>query len=207
MRDDVLRKELLEDLLFMRRGPATFDLAKIATAYALVDQVGRGSPEQALAALLEQRDAHASDPESDVIAYFETSGLGGVGKSLEQRLQDYALRHHVTDRTARRHSDSGADRLSNILRAGYLYERPWGTVLIAQRGQFVHSTVKVELPEHSQWRRPYVQINGKHLEGLEFELRNSTASHKLMVSARERLPVTALGRTARAGFLRYVRRG
>jgi hypothetical protein len=204
VKDDNLRRELLDDLWLMRKGSAAFDLAKLSTAYALVDQVGRGSPDQAYAALLAQRDAFAADPESDVIAYFETSGLGGVGKSLELRLLDYAQRHHVNERTARRHSDSGAERLSNILRGGYLYERPWGMLTIIQRGQYIHSKITIELPEYSMWRRPYVEINEKHVEDLDFELRNSTASHAMMVRGSERLPLTAMGKNAE-GYLFTLR--
>jgi hypothetical protein len=48
------------------------------------------------------------------------------------------------------------------------------------------------------------KINEKHVEDLDFELRNSTASHAMMVRGSERLPLTAMGKNAE-GYLFTLR--
>lgn len=184
MKDDPLRRDLHSELRQIRRGPGEFRLERITTAEAVTDAVGEGSVERAYTTLLDVMVRHGADEEGDVRAYFETCGFNTSGDSLNARLQEYAGRHHVDERTALRRSDRGADRLSYILRDIVNYERPWGNIAIAQRDTTVNATVWVELPSHAMWRRPHVYINGDFQEGREFELHDSE-THESLVSGKE----------------------
>ena len=65
----------------------------------LTDVVGRGSIERAYGAMLDALVRHGADTESDIRAYFDTSGFQTPGDTLDARLKVYAEEHHVEQRT------------------------------------------------------------------------------------------------------------
>lgn len=179
-----MRQDLHAELRQIRRGSGEFRLERIAAFEALTNAVGEGSVERAYTTLLDVMVRHGADEEGDIRAYFETCGFDTTGDNLNGRLQEYAGRHHVDERTALRRSDRGAERLSYVLRDIVNYERPWGNIILGQVGDQIVATVWVEMPSHAMWRRPHVYINGVFQEGREFELHDS-ATHESLVSGQE----------------------
>ncbi len=173
MKDDVLRKDLLTELRALRRGPGPFGLDRVAVFELLTDFVGGGSVELAYTTLLDVLDRDGKDPDGPIRAFFETAGHDTAGENLDERLKRYAANHNVEQRTGLRRSDRGAEQLSYILRDAFNYDRPWANIYAVQNGNLVNLSVTVNIPEHSQWRRPHIYINGEFQEGRRFELRNS----------------------------------
>lgn len=159
-------------------------MVRIATAFTITDFVGRGSVERAYGALLDALIRHGSEPESDIRAYFDTSGFQVEGETLDQRLKAYAAAHHVEQRTALRRSDRGAEKLSYILRDTLTIERPWGKLAVSEVDGLVVVGVQVDVPHNAQWRRPHVYINGVQHER-EFVLHDSDTS-EFFATAKER---------------------
>lgn len=194
MPDDALRSELLRELRVLRRGPGLVSMERISELNHLVDFVGHGSVEQAYTVLLELLVRHGEQRDGNIRAYFETSGQGLLGESLDARLAAYAGRHFVDARTALRRSDQGAVQLSHIIRDGYLYERPLGNLFIAQLGDLLSMKVSIEVPKDSAFRRPIINVNGVIQEGLRFELHDSS-EHPLLVRGEEVLPNIIMDRS------------
>lgn len=194
MKDDPIRLELLAELRLLRRGSGSLGIDRIALAKMLIDFVGRGSVEQAYTTLLDVLNREGKDPETPIHAFFEAAGHRTVGENLDERLKSYAAAHNVDQRTGLRRSDRGAEQLSFILRDGFNYERPWANIIAVQSGALVTLAVAVELPEHSQWRRPHVYINGTFQEDRQFELHDSE-TNPMLVTGRERFPDLELDTT------------
>lgn len=116
--------------------------------------MGRGSIERANGALIDAMVRHGADTESDIRAYFDTSGFQIAGDTLDQRLKAYADAHHVEQRTALRRSDRGAEKLSHILRDDLAIERPWGDISVHEVLGLVKIRVWVDVLHSAQWRRP-----------------------------------------------------
>lgn len=171
----------------IRRLPGPFTIERLVDAPALIDFAGDGSIDQAFTALIDLHQRLGSDGAGEVGAYFETAGVGLAGSNLDERLRAYADRYHVDPRTALRHSDRGAERLSAVIRDGLTYARPWASLTAVQWDDQVNVSVTVEVPEKMRWRRPLVFINGEEQPGREFELHDSP-THPLFVSAMERFP-------------------
>ncbi|WP_448712219.1 hypothetical protein [Microbacterium profundi] len=184
MKDDPHRQEIYAELRQLRRGAGEFGMDRIATAFTITDFVGRGSVERAYGALLDALVRHGSDPESDIRAYFDTSGFQAEGDNLDQRLSAYSDLHHVDQRTALRRSDRGAEKLSYILRDTLTIERPWGKLAVSEVGGVVTIGVQVDVPHNAQWRRPHVYINGEQHER-DFVLHDSESSD-FFATAKER---------------------
>lgn len=176
MKDDPLRRELNQELRQIRRRSGPFGMERTATSEFLTDVVGRGSIERAYGALVDALVRHGADPESDIRAYFDTSGFQTPGDTLDARLKIYAEEHHVDQRTALRRSDRGAEKLSYILRDTLTVERPWGKIGVSEVDGLVIVSVRVDVLHNTQWRRPHVHINGVFQEGCDWELRDSPTS-------------------------------
>lgn len=187
MKDDPLRRELYAELRQIRRGPGPFGMERTAMSEFLTDVVGRGSIERAYGALVDALVRHGADPESDIRAYFDTSGFQTEGDTLDQRLKAYADAHHVEQRTGLRRSDRGAAKLSYILRDTLTIERPWGKIGIVEENGLVLVRVDVDVLHNAQWRRPHVYINGEFQEDRPFELHDSPTS-EFFATGREMFP-------------------
>jgi hypothetical protein len=170
VKDDVLRQDLLAELRALRRGPGSFGLDRVATFEMLTEFVGGGSVELAYTTLLDILERDGMDSDGAIRAFFETAGLDITGENLDERLKSYALLHRVEQRTGLRRSDRGAEQLSYILRDVFNYDRPWANIYAVQNRNLINLNVSVQMPEHSQWRRPHVYINGEFQEGRRFEL-------------------------------------
>lgn len=191
MKEDALRQELLAELRAFRRAQGAFGLERLALAELLTELVGQGSVEQAYTMLLDVLNREGKDAEGDIRAFFETAGLDTAGNNLDERLKTYAAVHFVDERTGLRRSDRGAERLSYILRDELNYERPWCNLIAVQDGNFAVVDVSIEIPEHTQWRRPHVYINDVFQERRGFELRDSE-THPMLVTGQERFATIEL---------------
>jgi len=170
MRDDPIRKQLLSELRSLRRAPDALSIVQVSSSPTLVEVVGNGSVEQAHTTLLDVLEQQRHLKESDIVSFFATCGLGAVGNTLEQRLDDCARRLFVDPRTVLRRSNRGADKLSYILRDMSVLYRPLGKINLLQKGNELACQVIVRFPVHSQYRRPDVYIDGAKLEGLRWEV-------------------------------------
>lgn len=142
---------------------------RVAMCEALVRVVGMGSVEQAHATLFEMFKRYGVEPEGDIRAYLETSGIGLDGTSLNLRLDAYASRHHVDERTALRRSDRGAKKLATLFRDEDLFFRPWGHLTLYQFGERVLVSIALHVDPESEYRPPAVWVNDELLEDAVFE--------------------------------------
>lgn len=168
----------------------------------LTDVVGRGSVERAYGVLLDALVRHGADPESDIRAYFDTSGFQTPGDTLDARLASFHEEHHVDKRTALRRSDRGAEKLSYLLRDTLTIERPWGKIILSEVGGLVVTGVRVDVLHNALWRRPHVYINGEQYER-EFELHDSETS-EFFATAKERFDNLPLQPPETAGDDEFV---
>lgn len=168
MKGDPLRLQLLRELRELRRGEGALVPEQIAVCETLVRVVGMGSVEQAHATLFEMFKRYSVDPNGDVRAYLETSGIGLEGDSLNHRLDAYAAAHHVDRRTGLRRSDRGAQKLATLFRDEELFFRPWGHLTMYQFGRSVLTTIALQIDPQSEYQTPAVWVNDELVDGLEF---------------------------------------
>lgn len=159
MKDDPLKQQLLRELRELRRGEGALSPERLSQCEALIRVVGMGSVEQAHATLFEMFKRYAVEPEGDVRAYLETSGIGLEGTSLNLRLDAYAAEHHVDQRTGLRRSDRGANKLATLFRDEELFYRPWGHLNLYQVGDHVLVSIGLHMDPASEYRPPAVWIN------------------------------------------------
>ena len=176
MREDPLRLQLLSELRDLRKDQGALAPDRIALCEALVRVVGMGSVEQAHATLFEMFKRYSVEPDGDVRAYLETSGVGLEGKSLNERLDAYAESHHVERRTGLRRSDRGAEKLATLFRDEELFFRPWGHLTMYQFGERVLTSVALHIDPQSEYRAPAVWINDELMERLAFEFEATSDS-------------------------------
>lgn len=169
VKDDPLRRQLLSELRTLRKGEGAFSADRLAECEALVRVVGMGSVEQLQGTLLEMFKRYGVEPDGDIRAYLETSGLGLDGNSLNQRLAAYAENHHVDGRTGLRRSDRGAAKLATLFRDEELFFRPWGHLTLYQFGPRVLATIALHIDSASEYQPPAVWINDQLLDSLDFQ--------------------------------------
>lgn len=190
MPDDPIREELHKELRTFRRGFGPLARQRVSGLYQLTDFVGHGSEEQAFDVLLHLAAMHDDGEDGTIRAFFETSGLNTSGDNLDQRLKECARKHFVNERTILRRSDRGAVQLSEIIRDGYLYDRPLGNVYAAQvenQSESLFSvSFSIDVPEGMAYRRPKVFIDGTE-QDFPFVLHDSHLSN--MVRAIESFSV------------------
>jgi hypothetical protein len=174
--DDPLRLQLLRELRDLRRDQGALAPDRIAVCEALVRVVGMGSVEQAHATLFEMFKRYSVEPDGDVRAYLETSGIGLSGRSLNDRLDAYAESHHVERRTGLRRSDRGAIPLATLFRDEELFFRPWGHLTIYQFGESVLTSIALHIDPESEYRTPAVWINDELQEELVFAFQSPSES-------------------------------
>lgn len=176
MVDDPLREELHKELRSLRRGPGPLSQQRLSGLYQLMDFVGHGSMEQAFDVLMNLATVHDDGDDGTIRAFFESSGMNTPGDNLDQRLGECARKRFVTERTILRRSDRGAVQLSEIIRDGYLYDRPLGNVYAAQVEDETRSLfsvgIAIEVPEGMSYRRPKVFVDGE-MQDLPFALGES----------------------------------
>ena len=176
MTEDPLRLQLLKELRDLRKDQGALAPDRIALCEALVRVVGMGSVEQAHATLFEMFKRYSAEPDGDVRAYLETSGLGLEGKSLNDRLDAYAASHHVERRTGLRRSDRGAEKLATLFRDEELFFRPWGHLTMYQFGERVLTSIALHIDPQSDYQAPAVWVNDEPLEDLIFEFEAPSTS-------------------------------
>jgi hypothetical protein len=167
---DPIRERILDELREMRRGRGPISMDRIAVAQWLVLDLGRGSVELCYTMLLEFRDQHGADPESDIRAFYDTAGYKHTDETLEQRLRAYAEEHFVDPRTALRRSDRGAERLSHIVRDSYIGLRPWGHLALIQNGPAAQFRLEVSVDSGMAWHRPFLSVNDIDIDRSVFDL-------------------------------------
>ncbi len=179
MRNDPLRLQLRKELRELRRGEGALSPERIAQCEALVRVVGMGSVEQAHATLFEMFRRYAVEPDGDIRAYLETSGVGLDGATLNVRLDAYAAAHYVDQRTGLRRSDRGADKLATLFRDGELFFRPWGHLTLYQFGANVLVSIALHIDPASEYRSPTVWVNDDPIDDLawDFEAPSSTTGY------------------------------
>jgi hypothetical protein len=188
---DPMVHELRDELRQLRRQMTPFQQVDLADCPTLTMALGSGSSEQAFTALFALREKFGSSDDSDVNAFFETSGHLAIGETLEARLVSYSSAHSVDPRTGLRRSDRGADRLARLIRDGIPFERPWGNVIVVQSGPEVEGLIRLNVERGASTSVPRVWIGGEELLGLKFELRTAGFSNQ-MLSATEPIPKTAI---------------
>ncbi|PPG90706.1 hypothetical protein C5C00_01650 [Rathayibacter rathayi] len=169
MKDDPLRLQLRTELRELRKGQGAFAPDRVAVCEALVRVVGMGSAEQAHATLFEMFKRYSVEPDGDIRAYLETSGVGLLGASLNKRLEAYALAHHVEERTGLRRSDRGADKLATLFRDEALFFRPWANLTLYQFGPRVLASIALHIVPESEYRPPAVWVNDELQAEVEFD--------------------------------------
>lgn len=169
MKDDPLRLQLRAELRELRKGEGAFAPDRVAACEALIRVVGMGSAEQAHATLFEMFKRYSVEPDGDIRAYLETSGVGLPGVSLNQRLAVYAAAHHVDQRTGLRRSDRGADKLATLFRDETLFFRPWAHLMLYQFGARVLASIALHVDPGSEYRAPAVWVNEELQDDVMFE--------------------------------------
>lgn len=169
MREDPLRAQMLSELRALRKGDGAFSPDRLAECEALIRVVGMGSVEQLAGTLLEMFKRYSTEPDGDVRAYLETSGVGLEGGSLNARLDAYAAAHHVERRTGLRRSDRGAGKLATLFRDEELFFRPWGHLTVYQFGRRVLASVALHIDPGAEFREPAVWVNDQEINNLDWE--------------------------------------
>jgi hypothetical protein len=176
VKDDPLKQQLLKELRELRRGEGALSPERISQCEALVRVVGMGSVEQAHATLFEMFKRYGVEPDGDIRAYLETSGIGLDGGSLNLRLAAYAALHHVDERTGLRRSDRGALKLATLFRDEELFFRPWGHLTLYQFGANVLVSIALHMDPESEYRAPAVWINDELQDDLVWTFETPSTS-------------------------------
>lgn len=157
--DDAIRVSLEQELRALRRGPGAFDVDRVAVSPTLTALVGRGVAQSAYSVLMSLLERQSGGPDGDVQAFFETCGVDTPGENLDQRLDAYAVRHHVDPRTGLRRSDRGARKISTILRGG-MDQPPRARIEAHEVDGLLTLRVRFEAARHNHWMRPLVLFQG-----------------------------------------------
>lgn len=155
------RQRVASELRALRKRPGPLDAAKLTSAPAIIRAFGGGDPNTALIRLIDI-GREFGDREID-------AALGSMGHGLESvplldRLSEYGERHFVDARTVRRWSDSGIQKLAQLVigRSPWVQPRLRQILIADDRG--VKLALDLRVPANLRMHAPEVSVNGRPLE-------------------------------------------
>lgn len=192
MPDDVMRRELVDDLRALRRVEGEPTESRFADRRALIEHLGRGSVTTAFKRFMALAEEVGLDVGSPAHAYFFTAGVSVGGNNLDDRLRTYSETYFVVEKTALRRSDRGAELIAHIIRDRSVVQRPEVYLWLTQDGPIVGLTASFMRMRNLAYREPRLYVNGDahdlpDLTWSEFEPNTGLmrARHRVEVDLRE----------------------
>lgn len=156
-----IAETIAAELRALRKRPGPLSAGKLARTPMILKGLGGGDVDEALARLT-QMAASPSDVEEE--AAYATIGFMGEGESVIERLDTFAAEHFIDQRTARRWSDAGIEKVAQRI----LSASPWlePRLKIALRVDVNEIAVSLEAygPREVQMYEPTLRCNDMPVE-------------------------------------------
>jgi hypothetical protein len=152
---------LIAELRGLRKYRQALSASSLYRARLLVRALGDGDADVALERLISLADEHGED--RDIAAAMVSIGWDSSGANVLERLNEFGSLHDVDQRTARRWSDAGINKLAVLLVGADPWLQPRAVLVLSSAGLVVQLQIELRVPPNMLMGRPVLRIHGRDI--------------------------------------------
>lgn len=152
---------LIAELRGLRKHRQPLSASSLYHAKLLVRGLGGGDAEVALERLISLADEHGED--RDITAAMVSIGWDSNSTNVLERLNEFGSLHNVDQRTARRWSDIGIEKLAVLLVGATPWMQPHIALVLSLAGSIARFRIEVRVPPNMLMGRPSFRIDGRNV--------------------------------------------
>jgi len=152
---------LIAELRALRKQRQVLSASSLYRARLLVRGLGDGDADVAFERLISLADEHGDD--RDVAAAMVSIGWDSSGANVLDRLSEFGRVHGVDQRTVRRWSDSGIDKLAVLLVGSDPWLQPRAVLALSPTVSGVRLLLELRVPPRMLMGRPVLLIDGRDI--------------------------------------------
>lgn len=152
---------LVAELRGLRKHRQALSASILCHAGLLVRALGDGDADVALERLISLADEHGED--RDIAAAMVSIGWDSSGASVLDRLNEFGSLHDVDQRTVRRWSDAGINKLAVLLVGADPWLQPHAVLVLSPVGPVIQLQVELRVRPNLVMGRPIVSVDGRDI--------------------------------------------
>lgn len=152
---------LIAELRALRKNRQTLSASSLYRARLLVRALGNGDADIALERLVSLADEHGED--RDIAAAMVSIGWDSAGTNVLDRLNEFGTLHEVDQRTVRRWSDTGINKLAVLLVGADPWLQPRAVLVLSSAGAVVQLQLELRVPPNMLMGHPILSIDGRDI--------------------------------------------
>jgi hypothetical protein len=152
---------LIAELRGLRKHRQALSASSLYRARLLVRALGDGDADVALERLISLADEHGED--RDIAAAMVSIGWDSSGANVLDRLNEFGSLHDVDQRTVRRWSDAGINKLAVLLVGADPWLQPRAILVLSSAGSVVRLQLELRVPPNMLMGRPILRIDGRDI--------------------------------------------
>ena len=152
---------LIAELRRLRKHRQALSASNLDRAQLLVRALGDGDADVALERLISLADEHGDD--RDIAAAMVSIGWDSSGTNVLGRLNEFGSLHDVDQRTVRRWSDAGINKLAVLLVGADPWLQPHAVLVLSPDGPVVQLQVELRVRPNLVMGRPILTVDGRDM--------------------------------------------
>jgi hypothetical protein len=153
---------LIAELRALRKLRQTLSASSLHRAQVLVRGLGDGDADVALERLISLADEYGED--RDIAAAMVSIGWDSSGENVLERLSEFGSLHNVDQRTVRRWSDAGIEKLATLLVGAAPWLQPRAILVLSSVGSVVQLQLELRVPPNIAMGAPRLLLNGQDIQ-------------------------------------------
>ncbi len=152
---------LIAELRALRKIREALSASSLHRAELLVRALGDGEADIALERLVSLADENGQD--RDIAAAMVSIGWDSRGANVLERLNEFGNVHDVDQRTVRRWSDTGIEKLASLLVGSAPWLQPRAILVLSTAGQVVQLQLELRVPPKIAMGQPHLSLDGQEI--------------------------------------------
>ncbi|PKQ29702.1 MAG: hypothetical protein CVT60_04015 [Actinobacteria bacterium HGW-Actinobacteria-10] len=153
---------LVAELRRLRKHRQALSASNLDRAQLLVRALGDGDADVALERLISLADEHSED--RDIAAAMVSIGWDSSGTNVLDRLSEFGSLHDVDQRTVRRWSDAGINKLAVLLVGADPWLQPHAVLVLSRVGSRVQLQIELRVRPNLVMGRPVLSVDGRDID-------------------------------------------
>jgi len=152
---------LIAELRGLRKHRQALSASNLHHAGLLARGLGDGDADVALERLISLADEHGED--RDIAAAMVSIGWDSSGTTVLDRLNEFGSLHDVDQRTVRRWSDAGINKLAVLLVGADPWLQPQAVLVLSPAGSVVQLQLELRVRPNLLMGRPTLRVDGRDI--------------------------------------------
>lgn len=153
---------LIGELRALRKSREALSASTLLSAELLVRALGDGESDVALERLVALADEYGDD--RDISAAMVSIGWDSYGTNVLDRLNEFGGHHQVDQRTVRRWSDAGIDKLAALLVGRAPWLQPRAILVLVASSDRIRLQLELRVPPNLAMGTPHLRLDDKEIE-------------------------------------------